>query len=56
MMYLSCGVIFDDFRSAIEYARARHEKWIEEIHQCGMRAWRRRLSVEDKESFDSPKG
>lgn len=56
MMYLSCGIIFDDIRSAIEYARERHEKFIEEIQMCGMKAWRRRLSVEDKKSLDSPEG
>lgn len=44
-MYLVCGIIFDDIRAAIEYAEKMHEKRIDEIRQCGMRAWHKKISI-----------
>lgn len=48
-MYMVCGIIFDDVRAAIEYATERHEKRIEEIRQCGMRAWKKIIMLGETE-------
>lgn len=48
-MYMVCGIIFDDVRTAIQYAEERHEKRIEEIRQCGMRAWKKIIMLGETE-------
>jgi len=48
-MYMVCGIIFDDVRTAIQYAEKRHEKRIEEVRQCGMRAWKKIITLGETE-------